>query len=175
MKKTDKFIFFWGDRDVYSNFHYSPFYHQGKKFIWSEQAVMYRKAMLFGAKDVAEQILKASSPKKCRDLGRSTDIPFKQAVWVRERERVYKSVLRDKFALPALRKQIVKSGDRVLAEASPFDKIWGIGLRDNHPDAENPEKWRGKNLLGKVLMEIREEILDGVEMKKGELVGTGKE
>ena len=108
MRKTDEFVFFWGDRDCYSNFHYSPFYHQGKKFIWSEQAVMYRKAVLFGAHDIAQQILKASSPKQCKELGRSRNIPFKEGVWVRERERVYKEVLMDKFSLPNLKGTLLK-------------------------------------------------------------------
>lgn len=127
---------------------------------------MYRKAMLFGAKEIAEQILKASSPKKCKDLGRSKDIKFDEKVWVKNRTRIYKEVLMDKFSLPNLKKKLIKTGDKVLVEASPYDTIWGIGYKDDHPNAEDPSKWRGQNLLGKVLMDVRNEL-----QRKGKEVG----
>ena len=158
MRQTDKFIFFWGNQDVYSNFHYSPFKHQGILFKWSEQAVMYRKAKLFGADKIAEQILKAQTPKQCKDLGRSRQIPFDEDVWYENREVIYKEVLLDKFSNPSLKKQILATEGKTLVEASPFDDIWGIKLSADHPHAEIPSKWKGLNLLGKVLMEVREEL-----------------
>lgn len=159
MKFTDKFVFFWGSNDVFSNFYYSPFKHQGILFKWSEQAVMYRKANLFGADKIAEQILKAQTPKACKDLGRSRQIPFDENIWHENRERIYKEVLLDKFtSSEAIKAQLTHTMDKTLVEASPYDKIWGIGLSADHPDVENPSKWKGLNLLGKVLMEIREEI-----------------
>lgn len=50
------------------------------------------------------------------------------------------------------------TGDKILAEASPYDTIWGIGLEASHPDVTCPEKWKGKNLLGKNLMQVRTEL-----------------
>lgn len=161
MKVTDKFVFFWGKEDVFSNFYFSPFRHQDLVFKWSEQAVMYRKAKLFGANRIADAILKADSPDQCKKLGRSRQIPFDEDVWVKNRERIYKEVLRDKFSYSKTREAILSTGDKILAEASPYDQIWGIGLREGHPHAQIPSKWRGKNLLGKVLMEVREEIEKG--------------
>lgn len=158
MRITDKFIFFWGNSDIFSNFLYSPFRHQGIMFKWSEQAIMYRKAKLFGAEKIADKILKAQTPKQCKDLGRSREIAFDGEVWDKVKEDIYKSVLIDKFSLPQLKRKLLDTGDKILVEASPFDKIWGIGLADDHPDAENPSKWRGQNLLGKVLMEVRSEL-----------------
>ncbi len=51
-------------------------------------------------------------------------------------------------------------GDRILVEASPVDKIWGIGLAADHTDAMFPEKWPGLNLLGIALMEVRSRIIN---------------
>lgn len=161
MRVTDDLVLFWGANDVYSNFYYFPFVHQGIRFNWSEQAVMYRKAKLFGADAIASKILKANSPKECKVLGRSRQIPFDEDIWIKNRERIYKEVLREKFSYTRTENAILSTRDRLFAEASPFDKIWGIGLAEDHPDAENPDKWRGLNLLGKVLTEIREEIKSG--------------
>ncbi|WP_131924194.1 NADAR family protein [Hazenella coriacea] len=158
MRETDQFIFFWGNNDIYSNFYYSPFKHQGRMFQWSEQAIMYRKAKLFGADQIAEKILMASTPKECKALGRSREIPFSESVWKEHRELVYREVLLDKFSLPSLKMQIIATREKHLVEASPFDRIWGIGMGENDPDVEDPTKWRGLNLLGKVLMEVRDLI-----------------
>lgn len=158
MRVTDKIVFFWGKEDIFSNFHYAPFVHQGILFKWSEQAIMYRKAMHFGATKIAKRIILAQTPQECKKLGRSREIPFVEGDWLLWREIVYKEVLMDKFAKPKQRKAILDTGDRILAEASPFDDIWGIKLAHDHPDAENPKKWRGLNLLGKVLMEVRSEL-----------------
>lgn len=157
MRTTDKFVFFWGKQDIYSNFLHKPFKHQGKLFKWSEQAIMYRKAKHFGAMNVAGRILSAKSPDECKKLGRSI-VEFVDTEWVIVRELIYKEVLLDKFSDPYLKKQLLDTGDRVLVEASPFDAIWGIKMAHDHPDAENPAKWRGLNLLGKVLMEVRSEL-----------------
>jgi ribA/ribD-fused uncharacterized protein len=160
MRETDKFVFFWGNNDIYSNFYYFPFKHQGIVFKWSEQAIMYRKAKLFGADNIAEQILKAQTPKACKDLGRSRQIPFDNEIWEANREVIYEQVLIDKFGQGKLRLPLVQTMGKTLVEASPFDKIWGIGLGADHPHAEMPSKWKGLNLLGKVLMVVRNKISD---------------
>lgn len=48
------------------------------------------------------------------------------------------------------------TGSRILVEASPVDKIWGIGMKDSQPDVQNPALWKGQNLLGFALMEVRD-------------------
>lgn len=158
MRITKDYVFFWTGNEEYSNFYYSPFYHQGIKFEWAEQAIMYRKAKLFGSHNIANEILKATNPAECKKLGRSRQIPFDNKVWDENKERIFKEVLIDKFKLEDLRKKMLETGKREFVEASPYDKIWGIGLRENHPDATNKSKWRGQNLLGKILTEIRDEI-----------------
>jgi len=159
MKITDKFVFFWGNDDVFSNFYYSPFKHEGHLFKWSEQAIMYRKAKFFGADNIAKQILLAQTPKQCKDLGRSREIPFKDFEWIEVRETIYKEVLLDKFSSSdILMSQLLYTMNKTLVEASPFDGIWGIKMGVNDPNIENPSMWRGLNLLGKVLMEVREKL-----------------
>lgn len=53
---------------------------------------------------------------------------------------------------------LLSTGDKILAEASPYDTIWGIGLEASDFDSTHPDRWPGKNLLGKVLMRVREEL-----------------
>lgn len=59
---------------------------------------------------------------------------------------------------PDLKEFLLGTGDAVIVEASPYDKIWGIGLKANDERARNPETWRGENLLGFALMDVREEL-----------------
>lgn len=155
MKITDEFVFFWGNDDLLSNFAYSPFVHEGISFQWSEQAIMYRKTKLFGAQKLARKVLEATSPKECKKLGRSRSLPFDEDVWNDHKESLFEEVLFDKFSVPEYRKQLLDTGDKTLVEASPYDKVWGIGLTEDHPDAENPDKWLGQNLLGIVLERVR--------------------
>lgn len=161
MRITNDYVLFWTARDEYSNFYYSPFYHQGKMFKWAEQAIMYRKAMLFGAHSIAHEILQATNPAECKKLGRSRQIPFDNEIWDNNKEKIFKEILHDKFKLKHLRTKMLQTGNREFVEASPYDKIWGIGLDENHPDATNKSKWKGQNLLGKILTEVRNEIKDG--------------
>ncbi|GAB0167984.1 NADAR family protein [Lysinibacillus sp. CTST325] len=158
MKETNEFVFFWGKQDVFSNFYYSPFNHQNQLFKWSEQAVMYRKAKLFGAEKIAQQIIRAQTPDECKKLGRSRQIPFDENIWSENREKIYYEVLLDKFSSPKLKSIILNTKDKTMVEASPYDKIWGIGMDCNNPNATNPSKWKGLNLLGKVLEKVREEL-----------------
>ena len=57
--------------------------------------------------------------------------------------------------------KLLKTGDIILAEASPYDKIYGIGLKPNDPRVQDPTQWKGQNLLGKALMKVREELSFG--------------
>ncbi|MEK3956108.1 MULTISPECIES: NADAR family protein [unclassified Psychrobacillus] len=158
MKVTDKFVFFFTGKDVFSNFYPVRFTHDGHTFISSEQAVMYRKAKFFGAEEIAKRILQAKTPERAKELGRSEEIPFEQSAWEQNREAIYESVLLDKFRTGSIREQLLRTGQKTLVEASPYDKIWGIKLAITHPDIENPSKWRGQNLLGKVLERVREQL-----------------
>lgn len=160
MKKTPKFVFFYGKQDIYSNFYSIKFKHQGKTFTCSEQAVMYRKALLFGAESIAAEILRAKTPNEAKALGQSRSIPFDEKIWEENREKVYFEVLVDKFSNPNLRKTLLDTGNRTLVEASPRDTIWGVGLAETSPLIQYPNQWKGLNLLGKTLMNVRKELAE---------------
>lgn len=163
MKKTPKFVFFYGAEDVFSNFHACTFKHQGKTFKSSEQAVMYRKALLFGATKIADAILKTTTPNQAKALGRSKEIPFDEKIWEEKREDIYFEVLMDKFSIPKMRDALLDTGSRILVEASPRDTIWGVGLTATSPLIQYPNQWKGLNLLGKVLTEVRTKTLMSVD------------
>ncbi len=162
MVVTDKFVLFWGEEDIYSNFHPSRFSLDGNVFHWSEQAFMWLKAVEFGDRAVAQQILEQtprnSSPLECKRLGRKVS-PFDEKTWsVRSVEAMRRAVSAKFSQIPELRRQLLDSGDRILVEASPYDRIWGIGWGESDPQAQDPSQWKGQNLLGKVLMEVREQL-----------------
>ncbi len=87
---------------------------------------------------------------------------FDEAVWERERFGIVVEGSVHKFAAhPALRRFLLDTGDRVLVEASPVDRVWGIGLAADDEAAMDPERWRGPNLLGFALMAARERLRTG--------------
>jgi ribA/ribD-fused uncharacterized protein len=128
------------------------------RYASAEHYMMAAKARLFRDDDALAQILAAKSPAQAKALGRAVR-NFNEEAWVRARsEAVVRGNLAKFGAHADLRAFLVGTGDRVLVEASPRDRIWGIGLGAANPAAENPQKWRGENLLGFALMEARERL-----------------
>ncbi len=121
---------------------------------------MHGKAMLFGDTAIAAQILAAEHPRDHKALGRKV-AGFDPAVWERERERIVYAGNRAKFTQDqALLDTLIATKGTTLVEASPFDKIWGIGLAADDPRAQDPAQWRGLNLLGIVLTKLRDDLLE---------------
>ena len=151
-------VFFWEDKSPFSQFHPARFTADGKTFTHAEQYMMYSKAMLFGDEATAEQITAADVPKKMKALGRRVS-PFDEKIWKANREEiVYKGSMAKFSQNEGLRKVLLDTGDKMLVEASPFDRIWGIGMGANAAGVENPKNWKGQNLLGKALRRARETI-----------------
>lgn len=161
MRITDKYVFFFTFKDYLSNFYQTSFTYRGFRFDNSEKAIMWSKAMHFGAIEVANQILQAPNPKEAKRLGRSKQIPFVESEWENVREKIYYDVLMAKFSVPHMKAKLLETENKTLVEASPFDKIWGVGLSENDPRIFNESEWKGQNLLGKVLMKVREDIKNG--------------
>lgn len=159
-----KYLFFWGhqpERDggigkgCLSQWWPCTFVVDGRSFASAEHYMMWRKALLFDDVSTAARVLAASSPGEAKALGRQVS-GFEDAVWVSARLEIVVAGNLAKFSQdPALRSYLLGTGSRVLVEASPLDRVWGIGLAADDPRALDPSSWRGLNLLGEALMEVR--------------------
>lgn len=158
MKITDKYVFFW--RGPFSNwFTGAPFKMDGISFVTTEQAFMWQKAMFFNDPATAAKILKTDSPKEAKDLGREVK-GYDDAKWNDVRWRMMYHACRAKFEQnQEVRDQLFATGNRILVEASPYDKIWGIGMGEDEPGVEDEANWKGLNLLGEVLTKLRDNLL----------------
>ncbi|MCH5204887.1 MAG: NADAR family protein [Oscillospiraceae bacterium] len=128
----------------------------GVEYHTAEQYMMAQKALLFKDEMIRAEIMAANHPKQYKDLGQKVS-GFVQEIWDENRCDI---VIRGNVAKFSqnedLKAFLLNTGERVLVEASPFDKIWGIGMKENDPKAENPTLWNGMNLLGFCLMEVRD-------------------
>ena len=167
MKVTDKYVFFW--QEYFSNWAYAV---NGLKINvdgtevtlpTSEHLFMLFKAPYFKDDESVKQIIESRTPKEAKAIGRhvknfdsekwdaiSTKYMTK-AVTIRfEQDKKFAKMLVDK-----------KYADKTFVEASPYDKIWGIGLKEDDPDALDKTKWQGQNKLGKILTSIRDKAVSG--------------
>jgi ribA/ribD-fused uncharacterized protein len=159
MRQTDKFVFFYGNADHLSNFYKTTFVYSGKTFSCGEQFIMYGKAKVFKDEEIAHKILLESSPTKIKALGRKVK-NFDDGVWRNVREDIAYIGLREKYRQnDGLKNALICTGERTIVEASPRDKIWGIGMGENNPSVEDTTKWKGTNILGKILMRVRKQIV----------------
>ncbi|MDX6741233.1 NADAR family protein [Actinocorallia sp. A-T 12471] len=157
-----KYVFFWGHavnasgNHVFSQWWEVGFEFEGVGYRSAEHAMMAGKARLFGDEEAVERVLAARHPGEAKKVGREVR-GFDEGVWAEHRFELVTAVNVAKFsATPELRAHLVGTGSRVLVEASPVDRIWGIGLAADSPDAADPARWRGLNLLGFALMRARD-------------------
>ncbi len=159
-----EYLLFWGHRPqadgrvgagCLSQWWPGGFTVEGVHYATAEHWMMAGKARLFGDEDALGRILAAGSPAEAKKLGRQVR-GFDEPTWT---ERCAELVVEGNAAKfgqdPALREYLLGTGSRVLVEASPRDRIWGIGLSAADERATDPARWRGRNLLGFALMEAR--------------------
>ncbi|GKQ36823.1 NADAR family protein [Streptomyces sp. A012304] len=162
-----KYLHFWGHRPLpdgrlgascLSQWWPSPFVVEGVTYATAEHWMMAGKARLFGDAEGERRVLAADHPSQAKKAGRLVR-GFDEATWERERFRIVVEGSVHKFGSdPRLREFLLNTGERVLVEASPVDRVWGIGLAADDEAAGDPERWRGPNLLGFALMEARERL-----------------
>ncbi|MFF3553429.1 NADAR family protein [Streptomyces tsukubensis] len=162
-----KYVFFWGavprpdgqvSASCLSQWAHSPFVVDGVRYATAEHWMMASKARLFGDPEAERMALEAAHPAEAKRAGGLVR-GFDEDVWRRERSGIVRTGNVHKFAQhPGLGAFLLGTGERVLVEASPRDRIWGIGLTADDERAADPLRWRGLNLLGFALMEAREEL-----------------
>ena len=138
-----------------SQWYGAGFEIDGVRYPTAEHRMMAGKAELFGDDEMRARILAASGPSEAKKLGRQVR-NFDDRAWKRARFDIVIAANVAKFGQnEALGAYLGSTGDQVLVEAAPRDRVWGIGMGRSNTDALDPRTWRGQNLLGFALMEAR--------------------
>ena len=154
---AEVFTFFWKHR--LSQWHRAPFAIGGVTFTHAEQYMMYAKALLFGDREAADKILASESPREQQGIGRAVR-GFDESVWVMFREGIVYDGNSARFRQNPDQQELLFATRRTtLVEASPHDRVWGIGLAADDPRAQDRAQWLGLNLLGEALTRVREALL----------------
>jgi ribA/ribD-fused uncharacterized protein len=161
------FLFFWGHKpsadgsitkSCFSQWWIAPFQVDGVTYPTAEHWMMAGKAKLFGDTVAFEKIVVAKTPAAAKKIGRLVQ-NFDPELWDRHKFELVVTGNGHKFSRhPALKDFLLATGEQVLVEASPMDKVWGIGMAAESLAAKNPASWKGSNLLGFALMEVREKL-----------------
>lgn len=154
--ETDTHVLFL--RGPFSNFVTADITYRGYSFQTTEQAFMYAKAVEFNDEETAIKLLDPTlDPWDAKKLGREVK-NYVDRVWSQVRYTRMLEVNRLKYKDPTYAKLLLATGNKMLVECNPRDTVWGIGLSETDPDAVNKSRWKGQNLLGEVLMQIRKEL-----------------
>lgn len=169
-KEKLKYMFFWGHtpsadgtitKSCFSQWYNCRFTVDGTEYRTAEQYMMSQKALLFGDEKINAEIMKAGHPKEFKALGRRIS-GFDEKIWNDNKTDI---VIRGNYAKfsqnPELKDFLLGTNKRVIVEASPYDKIWGIGMSADNSSVNNPLQWQGENLLGFCLMEVRDMLAEG--------------
>ncbi|MBB2924825.1 NADAR family protein [Cellulomonas cellasea] len=162
-----KVVLFWSHRPekdgstgrgCFSQWWPAPITVDGVTYPTAEHWMMAGKARLFGDDEGLRAVLDAASPGAAKAAGAAVR-GFDEDTWARERYGIVLAGTLAKFRQhPGPAGVLRRTGDQVLAEASPVDRVWGIGRAAGDPDAERPSRWLGLNLLGFALMDARERL-----------------
>lgn len=173
--KKLKYIFFWGhqpkkngslSKSCLSQWWIQEFTHKNIIYFCAEQWMMAEKARLFKDNDCLNKILKSKTPKECKMLGRKIQ-NFDEEIWNKNKCNIVLFGNFLKFSQnKLLMDYLLNTKNKILVEVSPYDKIWGIGMKENNVHINNPNKWKGKNLLGFALMEVRENLKGNIKLQR---------
>jgi ribA/ribD-fused uncharacterized protein len=161
------FLFFWGHqpsedgsttKSCFSQWWVAPFTVDGQIYKTAEHWMMAAKAKLFNDDSIALKILDAESPAEVKKLGRLVN-GFDPIVWEVHKYDIVVKGNQYKFSQhPALKSFLIATESKIIVEASPVDNIWGIGMAASDSGVYDPQKWKGENLLGFALMEVRDKL-----------------
>ncbi|MDC9596511.1 NADAR family protein [Xenorhabdus anantnagensis] len=165
--KKLKYLFFWGHKTNHSNqitksclsqWYLAQFTIDDIKYVSTEHYMMAEKARLFNDPEALKKIIHAKTPEAAKAYGREIR-GFNQSIWDEHRLKIVIEGNSAKFSQnKSLAEFLLNTGDKILVEASPVDRIWGIGLAENSININNPLTWDGLNLLGFALMAVRDKL-----------------
>lgn len=158
-----KYVAFWGS--VFSNFFPCHFTLNRKEWTSSEKYFMYMKAVTFGDEKVAKEIYKLDDPRQIKEFGRKVK-NYDDNVWDEVREQIMYNAVKAKFEQDGLCNYcILEYPHETFIEGNPYDKIWGVGIKFNDNRIFDKTNWNGKNLLGKILTKVRDEIIEQYKIR----------
>ncbi len=159
--ETDKFIFFYGS--FYSQWAIRDMEIDDITFNCCEQYMMVCKARLFNDIEAVADIMHHANPRKQKEVGRKVK-NFNKDKWEEiARDVVYKANYAKFTQHEDLKEKLLATGDKIIVEASPWDHIWGIGMRVSDPGITNPKNWEGTNWLGEAIMAVRKVLREEIE------------
>lgn len=152
-----KYTFFWSG--PFSQWYPSKFHYNGKDYNCAEQFMMAQKASVFGDYDTLLKIMDTDQPKTQKALGRKV-ANFDPDLWTKIAKLVVSKGTMLKYTQnPDLAKMLLATGDTLLVEASPYDKVWGVGLAEDDPRILDQAQWQGTNWLGEILTHVRDTVI----------------
>lgn len=155
----EKFELFWDG--PFSQWFPSQFVFEKMSFNRAEQFMMFGKTVFFEDFITASKVMKSNSPKEQKALGRET-AGFNVDKWVNvARDIVYVGNYCKFTQDNNLNETLMATKGLTLVEASPYDKIWGIGLAEDDKRAQQRSTWQGKNWLGETITKVREDLING--------------
>lgn len=168
-EENDKYIYFWGG--IFSNWAHDNFEAKLKEtaeditFNCSEQYMMAQKALVFHDHGSLAEIMLSPDPAEQKALGRAitgyTDDKWDPVA----RDLTYVGVYAKFTQNLKWKEALLSTGDKIIVEASPYDKKWGIGLSTNVAiRTSGPSEWKGKNWLGQIIMKVRDDIRAGIDL-----------
>jgi len=160
LRFTCKFFFYPSEEvgvseSCLSQWHLSNFVIDGQEYTSAEQYMMASKARVFNDNDSLERILSTNDPREIKKIGRKVS-GYTEERWGSLKSSIVQIGNLNKFSQNSdLKRYLLSTGEDILVEASPYDKIWGIGLSLNNDLISDPRAWKGQNLLGFALMKVR--------------------
>ena len=163
---SEKFTFFWKETEengIFSNWYRLSFTIDGVEYNCTEQHMMAGKAKLFGDTKTLAKIMKETSPRALKKLGKEVK-PYDDGKWKAVSRNVVYEGNYGKFSQNAEAKELlIATVGTTLVEASPYDQLWGIGLKGDHKLAQDRATWQGTNWLGQVLTKLRDDLIAGTK------------
>ncbi|KAL3869028.1 hypothetical protein ACJMK2_041755 [Sinanodonta woodiana] len=154
-----EFEFFWLKSSPFSQWYRTHFVIEDRHFVTAEQFMMHQKAVTFKDFETADKILSEKNPRKQQKLGRQAR-NFNPQKWKEVCLNIVKKANYHKFSQNVdLKNHLFSTYPKILVEASPYDRIWGIGRAASDPKAQNKETWLGHNLLGYALTDVRNKMM----------------